>query len=388
MYHTKCVILYLYQMIQDFNPFLTTGYKGDNYFCDRQAETTQLLTNIKNGNNTTLFALRRLGKTGLIQHVFHLLATNKKKACIYLDIFATQDLKDFTNQLATAIYQKFPEKKGIGAKLWNIITMLRPTISYDGLSGSPEISLELGPQKQYEKTIAQLLQFLDAQTIKTIIAIDEFQQILTYPEKNVDALLRTYIQPLQNVQFIFCGSNQSMMNEIFNNAKRPFYASCNNLNLDFIPTDLYAAFITQKFAERKRKISAEAIGFVLEFTQRHTYYTQMLCNQLFATNHKNIQLAQVHETCKDLLLLNESIFFQYRNLLTAAQWHLLTAIAKENMVTKPHAQAFIKKYQLGTSSLVTRGIDALLQKEMIYYNAAVEEPYYVVYDKFLMRWLQ
>jgi len=370
------------------NPFLTSGYKDPQYFCDREKETAQLLANIKNNINTTLFAIRRLGKTGLIRHVFEHFSKSKKIACIYFDIFATRNLKDFTSQFATAIYSRFPEKKGIGQKFFEIMRLLRPVVSYDPLTGSPEVSLDLGQPKQYEKTIQQLFAFLDSQSVRIIIAIDEFQQILTYPEKNTEALLRTHIQPLKNTNFIFCGSNQQMMNEIFNSAKRPFYASCSNLRLDFISTAEYARFIEIQFTRYKRKITAESIEFILNFTQSHTYYTQMLCNQLFGADNRNIIAANVYAACTEILAQNENTFYQYRNLLTAAQWDLLTAIAKEEKVKKPHSVEFIKKYQLGTSSLITRGIESLLAKEMIYYDSGIKEPYYAVYDKFLMRWLQ
>lgn len=370
------------------NPFLTSGYKGPQYFCDRQRETAQLLSNIKNNINSTLFAIRRLGKTGLIRHVFEQYAKSKKTACIYIDIFATRNLKDFTSQLATAVYNRFPEKKGLGRKLFEIIRLLRPVISYDPLTGSPEVSLDLGQPKQYERTIQQLFTFLDSQQIKVVIAIDEFQQILAYPEKNTEALLRTHIQPLKNTNFIFCGSNQRMMNEIFNNAKRPFYASCSSLRLDFISTDEYARFIAMQFSKHKRKVTPESIEFILDFTQTHTYYTQAVCNQLFGADIKNITEEAIHATCAEILAQNENTFYQYRNLLTAAQWDLLTAIAKEEKVKKPHSLEFIKKYRLGTSSLITRGIESLLAKEMIYHDTGIKEPYYAVYDKFLMRWLQ
>lgn len=361
---------------------------AQNIFCDRKNETATLLSNIKNSNNTSLFALRRLGKTGLLHHSFSQLANSKKIACIYVDIFATQNLKQFTNQLATAIYNRFPQNKSIGAKLFNLIKLLRPVISYDPLDGTPELSLDLSQPKQFENTIQQLFNFLDNQAIKVVIAVDEFQQILTYPEKNVEALLRTSMQPLKYVNFIFCGSNQRMMNDIFNNAKRPFYASCSNIYLTFIRKEEYAAFIEHHFKEKRRKISADSVDFILEFTQMHTYYTQVVCNQLFASQIRNIQLQDAHSVCKEVLTQNENIFFQYRNLLTRAQWELLSAIAKETRVTKPHAKEFIRKYRLGTSSLITRGIESLLAKEMIYHDVSEGATYYAVYDKFLMRWLQ
>lgn len=370
------------------NPFITSGYYGAPYFCDREKEARLLLSHIKNNNNTTLFALRRLGKTGLIHHVFQQLSASKKTVCIYIDIFPTASLKEFTNRLASAIYARFPEKKGIGQRFLDFIKLLRPVISYDPLTGMPEVSLEMGQPKEYEKTIQQLFTFLDSQPVKTIIAIDEFQQITTYPEKNTEAFLRTYMQHLKNTRFIFCGSNHRIMAEMFGNSKRPFYGSCINLSMGFIDEREYALFIEKHFKQKRRAITKEAIEYILMFTNRHTYYTQMLCNQVFATGTRKITVNDVLATCAELLIQNENIFYQYRSLLTAAQWQLLTALAKEGKLIKPHSALFIQKYQLGSSSLITRSLEALLTKELVYFDTGSSEPHYAVYDKFLMRWLQ
>ena len=371
-----------------FNPFLVSGYKDAAHFCNRKTETDALKKNIKNNRNTTLFAIRRLGKTGLIHHVFNSYSTNKKVACIYIDILNTQNLKEFTNQLATAIYNRFPENKSIGKKFVDLIKLLRPTINYDSLSGEPELSFSLGEPKHYEKTIQQLFTFLDNQNINIVFAIDEFQQILEYPEKNTEALLRTHIQQLKHTNFIFCGSNQKMMHQLFNSAKRPFYGSCVNMHLDFIEVKDYELFISNLFKQHKKEITKEAIAFILDWTCCHTFYTQYFCNFLFAASHTKISLADVKTNATAILNLNESTYFQYRNLITKSQWNLLAAIAKENKLYKAHSKQFINRYNLGTSSMVSRSIEALIEKELIYFNAGVDKPYYEVYDKFLMRWIE
>ncbi|MFH1004960.1 MAG: ATP-binding protein [Bacteroidota bacterium] len=375
-------------MEKDSNPFLVTGYKGGQYFCDRESEIALLKSHIKNNLNTTIFSIRRLGKTGLIHHLFESYTNSRNIACIYLDILGTNNLKEFSSQLATAIYNRFPENKSIGKRIIDFMRSLRPVISYDDLSGQPELSFETGEIKKTEKTIQQLFNFLDQQNAKVIFAIDEFQQILEYPEKNTEALLRTYIQNLKNTHFIFCGSNQKMMHEIFNNAKKPFFASCSNMHLDFIDSRKYELFISRIFKQSKRKIAAESVSFVLEWTMRHTFYTQYFCNYLFSLNIKHIALSDVQKAAAEILKQNENTYYQYRNLLTTAQWNLLTAVAKETRLFMAHSKEFIKKYNLGTSSMVTRGIESLLEKEMIFHNTSVEKPYYEVYDKFLMRWLQ
>lgn len=375
-------------MKADFNPFVSTGYRGPDFFCDRKQESKQLTQLMLNGANITLFALRRLGKTGLIQHVFYPYQNSNKIACIYVDILATKNLSEFTNQLATAIYNRFPPQKTLGKKIMELFQRFRPTINFDELTGTPSLSLTMQTKAQKENTIGQIFNFLDQQDIKVVFAIDEFQQILEYPEKNTESILRTYIQQLKNISFIFCGSNQKMMHEIFNSAKRPFFASCSNLNLGYINTKEYKEFIQQKFKENNRKITEECLDFICNFTKLHTFYTQYFCFTLFAKNKTQNTLEDAHETALSILKLNENTFFQYKNLLTISQWNLLCAIAKEEKVYKPQSKQFISTYELGTPALIKRGIDSLLKKEIIFYNSGVETPYYEVYDKYLMRWIQ
>lgn len=266
--------------------------------------------------------------------------------------------------------------------------MLRPVISFDNLTGNPELSFNLTQNRQHEKTIDQLFTFLDNQNISIVFAIDEFQQIMEYPEQNAEAILRSQIQTLKNINFIFCGSNQKIMHEIFSNPRRPFFASCSNLHLDFINQSEYADFIKKRFHQNRQKINDTGINYILDFTQLHTFYTQYFCNYLFAKNFNSFELPEIMNVADEILTINEPTYFQYRNLITESQWNLLTAIAKEDTVYQPHSQEFIRKYSLGTSSLISRSIQSLLKKELIYFTTATEKPYYKVYDKFLMRWLQ
>ncbi|MBI3511449.1 MAG: ATP-binding protein [Bacteroidetes bacterium] len=375
-------------MEKEFNPFPLTVYKGPAHFCDREEETAELQRNIRNDINTTLFAIRRIGKTGLIHHVFDRYRDSRRTSCIYIDILGTSSLKEFCDHLATAIYQRFPEQRSLGKKIIDFIRMLRPVISYDGLSGQPEVSFETGEIRRTENTIHQLFNFLDGQKIKIVFAIDEFQQILEYPEKNTEALLRSCMQHSKNTIFIFSGSNQKMMHEIFNSGKRPFFASCSNLHLDYIDRKQYESFIQRVFRKYKRVIDPESISFIYTWTLGHTFYIQYFCNYLFSTGNKHIRLQDTRNAATEILMRNENLFYQYRNLITKPQWKLLTAIAKETRLYKPHAHLFIRAHGLGTSSMVTRSMEALLEKELIFQNTMAENPYYEVYDKFLMRWLQ
>jgi len=375
-------------MKHGINPFCLKGYNGPVLFCDRVEETKLLLENANNGVNTTLLSLRRMGKTGLIHHVFNKMNKEKQWTCIYVDIYATQSLAEFTNQLASAILTAFPQNNSVGKKFINMIKGFSPTISYDPLTGVPEISLSYSQPKQYEHSLKGLFEFLEMQNKHVVIALDEFQQIANYPEKNMEALLRTIIQSLKKVVFIFCGSNKHLLMEMFNSAKRPFFSSTQPLYLDVIAEREYRKFIKKLFVRGKRSIDDDSLSFIMDWTRGHTYYTHALCNKIYAQNVTDNTIEDVYYACDSILKEQENIFFQYRSLLTSAQWHLLKAIGKERKVYQPTSSAFNAKYQLGNPSSVKRSLEALLGKEMVSRVSAQENDYYQIQDCFLSRWLQ
>ena len=370
------------------NPFPVVGYHGSRLFCDREKETDRILNNLTGGLNTTLISLRRMGKTALIYHVFDGLVKEKQSICLYVDLYPTRNIIDLTRQLATVSMNVLPRKKRMGNRFLTFLKGLRPVITYDPLTGAPGVRFEYTAASEYEVTLSALLNFLDGIGTDIFLAFDEFQSIASYKEENAEAMLRTIIQPLKNIHFIFSGSNRHMMNEIFHSSKRPFFASTRIISLPAIPEESYTRFIEEKFADGRRRISREAIGFILDWTRRHTYYTQSVCNSLFSTGVKEIDIQLVKAVCSEILDEQEKTFLQYRHLLTSNQWNLLMAVAREGKVYRPQSGEFISKHSLGTPAGSKRAIDALLAKEMIFEDSDSNGNYYSVYDLFLSRWLE
>lgn len=372
--------------IQPATPFPSVGYYGPAYFCDREKETEQLISNIKGGQSTTLVALRRIGKTGLIRHLQYLL--RDEYICIYTDILPTEDSLEFLNTLATAIVQAVPENTGVGAKVWNFIKSMRPVLSFDSLSGEPNVSFNLQP-KESENHIGNLFECLEQQDKKVIVAIDEFQQILNYPEKNMEAWLRKTVQELKNVVFIFSGSQPHLMNDLFANPARPFFRSTMFLQLGKIEKAVYSEFIYRKFTENGKRIERNAIDEILDWTEVHTYYVQLLCNRVFVNSGEKIDFRSWHLEAQKLIQEQQPVFLSYRDILTRHQWMLLKAIAAEGETYSPTSKDFIQKYKLGSPATVLRSLQSLLAKSLIF-NKYDENgaSYYSVYDVLFQRWIQ
>lgn len=372
----------------EFNPFQVSGYHGSDFFCDRENETKVLVTNARNGLNTLLLSIRRMGKTGLLHHTLDNLKGNHKIICIYADVFDTESLSDFSNKIVTAILQSVPQKTSFWKGAMEFIKQLRPVISYDELTGQPQVTFSYNQQKQYEHTLQSIFAFLENQIKPCVIVLDEFQQIALYRETNMEAIIRTQIQNLKNVRFIFSGSSPHLLAQMFHNSKRPFFSSASTLHLGEIEHHVYKDFIIRMFKKRHRNIDDNAVDFVLDFTYRHTFYTQLLCNKLFADGDKKIAVEQARLIAFELLKQNEVVYYQYRTMLTTNQWDMLKAVAKEGVLYKPNSREMIQKHGLGTSSAVQRSIESLLEKEMIYKIETGSDIGYKVYDCLFSRWLE
>jgi AAA+ ATPase superfamily predicted ATPase len=369
---------------KESNPFPVNKYMGKDYFCDRQKETKTLLNNIVNGNSSTIIALRRIGKTGLIHHVLHHLP--KGFQGVYVDLLETENMQQFLNMLASAILTQIPEKTRFGKAILKFLSGLRPTISFDPLNGLPQASFTVS-NEEAKTNINAVFDFLEKHSQRIVVAIDEFQQILNYPEKNVDAWLRSRIQQMHNIVFIFSGSQQHLMAELFGSPKRPFYRSSQIVQLKKIEEHTYSDFIIRMFSKSDTKISKATAKQVLHWTDRHTYYIQVLCNRLYSLHKEQITEEDWKSEAFELLKEQELLFFSFRNILAKNQWKVLKAIAKNGRTYKPTAQKFLQEHHLGSSATVLKAIKALMNAELIYKDYEENgDSYYAVYDLFFRRW--
>ena len=371
------------------NPFIIKSYESKELFCDREDELQLLLRNINSHTDTTLISQRRIGKTGLILRLFdELNSTRPDIQTIYMDIFSSGNLDDFIKMMAEAAMRTFPQKSSIGERLMAFIKALRPQVSFDPITGEPQLQISYKTTHEKEYTLRGLFEFLDSQSTPIVMAIDEFQQIREYPEQNMEALLRTYIQQTKNITFIFCGSKKHIMTDIFANERKPFYSSTAFISLDKISSEKYKEFIVRLFRDKKRSIDPDAVDFILDWTRQHTYYTQQLCHTIFDNGDHDIQLDEVKIACAQLLKQGEAFYLQYRQMLTEKQWRFLIAIAKEGAVSQITAGAFLNKYKIGTPSSVQRHADSLCEKGLLNIDVNVTGSIYSINDVFFSHWLE
>ena len=368
------------------NPFVVGKYISDNYFCDRIEETQFLQKQMNNGRNVAVISPRRMGKSGLIEHYFGQPSTMEAYHTFFVDIYATQTFSEFVYMLGKSIYEQLKPKKTVWAeRFFQIIASLRVGFRLDSQTGEPCFDLSLGDMQVPQTTLDEIFEYLEAADRPCIVAIDEFQQIEHYAEKNVEAMLRTKIQRCKQTQFIFAGSKRHLMSNMFNSPAKPFYQSAIVVGLMPIPLPAYSSFALRLFSEYGKVVKAEVVEAVYRRFEGCTWFVQMMMNELFA-------LTPVGGTCTadmlslafDNVIARQTMGYQEQLVnLPPKQKQLLQAIAKEGRATGVTSGAFIRKYKLTSASSVQAALKPLLKSDIV----TADDGQYRIYDYFFAEWL-
>lgn len=347
------------------NPFVTKGYAGPEYFCDREEETRNLIQLLTNGNNMALISPRRLGKTDLIHHCFSQSSILGKYYTFIVDIYATSSLADFVDVLGQAI---FDELKPLGRKVWerfyNSLHSVRQQISFD-INGNPVWGIGLGAYVNPATTLDEIFSYLSSADKPCLIAIDEFQKITDYPHgQNVEAALRTHIQRCSNATFLFSGSKRHLMSEMFMSPARPFYQSVITMGLKPIPEEKYAVFAERLFAENGKTLDKNVTHEVYNRFDGVTFCLQRVMNVLFLTTEKGecCSIEMIDDAINYILSLSSEHYEMLFSQMSEKQRSAFLAIASERRVKGIASGKFVRKYRLSSVSSVISAVKGLLEK--------------------------
>lgn len=368
------------------NPFVVGKYLSDKYFCDRAVETAFLRKQIENGRDVALISPRRIGKSGLIQHFFNQQDVKNQYYVFFVDIYATTSLAEFVYTFGKEIYTQLkPLSTQWKEKFFQVISSFRVGFKLDAMTGAPSFDLGLGDIQAPQMTLDEIFTYIEEADKPCIIAIDEFQQIGEYTEKNVESLLRTKIQRCNRAQFIFSGSKRHVMSNMFNSPSKPFYQSAISMSLDPIPIDTYKQFAISLFDERSKHVETEVIEHVWQQYEGYTWFVQMMMNELYALTPEGgtCKTSMIEDARNNVIMSQEQSYKDLLSNLPPKQKTVLQAIAKEGVAQNITSVKFIKKYNLNSASSVQSAVKLLLKNDLI----TQSDNRYRVYDFFLSEWL-
>ena len=370
------------------NPFIVTGKIKPEYFCDRVEEAQRLTRCIlSGGENMVIISPRRLGKTGLIYHCFDKPEIQEQVTTLFIDILRTTSLQEFTYLLGRTVFKTLGNRSQQMMK--NIIDTLRSlqgSFGYDPIQGTPTFDIKLGDITNPTYTLEEIFNCLEQAEQRCIVAIDEFQQIVNYPEKNVEALLRTHIQQSAKANYVFAGSERHIMGEMFLDHARPFYQSASIMSLAPISIDKYSAFIQHHFKANHLAVTPEAINTVYQQFQGNTYYIQKTFRDAFSASvesGKTCDTPMVENIIYNMMRESGHKYSETLARLTLPQKELLYAIADEGRAQRITSGQFIKHHRLQSASSVQAAIRKLIEYGLV----TTDSGSYYIEDQLFYHWL-
>ena len=368
------------------NPFIITGKIPEEFFCDRKLESKNIIRALTNGDNICLMSPRRMGKSKLIQFCYDKPEIKDSHYTFYIDILHTTSLAEFTYIFGQKVFETLRSRnEKMLTTFIQGLKSLNAKFGFDAGSNMPTFSIELGDIVRPEYTLNEIFNSLEAADQPCIVAFDEFQQICRYPEKNVEALLRSHIQHLSNVNFIFAGSERHLISEMFLSAAKPFYNSTRQVELYPIVPEEYIPFVHKWFCTFHKSIATDDIERVYRLFEGNTYCMQRTFHEAFinTSDNQTCTLEIIRKSITDIIEDNGHAYSRMLSQIPTRQKELLYAIAKEGKAEKITGGAFIKKHSLLSPSSVQAAIKKLLEVDLI----TLENGSYTLPDRFLQLFL-
>lgn len=349
------------------NPFKFGSVVDEPYFTDRINELAYIKHSMNSANHIVLISPRRFGKTSLVKKAIKEI----NRPSIFINLQMAVSVENLASLLLKEIFKLRPFEK-----VKHLMTHFRviPTISTNPFSDAVDVSFQpsLDTTAILEDAFA-LLEKVSSPTKRIITVFDEFQEIMGI-EKGLDKRLRAIMQEQRNINYIFLGSQESMMTQIFERKKSPFYHFGMLMHLDKIPYDDFMQYITQRLPLKYDTQAKDIAKDILNTTLCHPYFTQQLASQVWEIlTYSDVKEDIVKEAVEQLTIIHDLDFERL--------WMNFNKTDKYILLNLAH-----KKQPSSTRSLPTSTIYSSV-KRLMQMGYIIKTNEYEIEDPFFRNWL-
>lgn len=356
------------------NPFKFGSIVDDPYFTDRREEIKMVSSVLNSSNHLILISPRRYGKSSLIYKAVQTL----NRPIIAIDLQLITTIEDFAAHLLKRIYRLFPAEK-IKQFIQNF--RIIPAIALNPITNEVDISFK--PSAEHFpvlEDVLNLIEKLSDEKKRIIVILDEFQEVNRL-NPDLNRQLRSIMQLHQLINYIFLGSQESMMKDIFEKKKSAFYHFGFLLTLGKINHIDFANYLEEGF--NLQHINSKVISDeILKFTKCHPYYTQQLAFMVWERLTDNADLTTVTKQAIDeIIQIHDMDFERLWGTFNKTDQKLLIGIAETGLT--PLSEAFYRKYDLGAPSTVFSSLKRVMKNGYIIKSGNKHE----LDDPFFSNWI-
>ena len=256
------------------NPFKFGTIVEEEFFTDRVNEVAYITQFVQSANHLILISPRRFGKSSVVAKALK----QSKRKHITINLQQVTSVSDLSAKLLREFFKVHPLER-----VRHLITHFRviPTISTNPITGSMDVSFQPGVEGTVLlEDVLTLIEKAHSEKDRLIVVLDEFQEILDLAP-NLDRQMRSIMQNQRNINYLLLGSQESMMTEIFEKKKSPFYHFGEMMRLGKLPYDDFHHYISERLASCFTDCCDDLSKKILEYTSCHPYYSQQLASNVW-----------------------------------------------------------------------------------------------------------
>ena len=262
--------------------FKTGSPVKGNDFIDRKKHLPIFKAYLQNNQHVMIKAPRRFGKTSLIKQVFE---HEKSFNYIYVDLRRATNLTSLANQILEKAYS-FAGVENFMEQFKKSITGLLKTIQSIKIDDIGEITLQhlengIKDEREYFLHSLDVVEKISSKKELNIkFVLDEFQDILRISDDFILEQMRSVIQHHEAVTYVFLGSIESIMTNIFSSNASPFLQFARIMSLDGLDIDELYDYTKEVFDKQNIKYD-DSLLKMLQFLQGHPDYSAQVLQALY-----------------------------------------------------------------------------------------------------------
>ena len=349
------------------NPFKFGTIVEDEFFTDRTQELQYVMRVMDSENHLILISPRRFGKSSLVIKA----AKQAERPYLLLNLQRVISTQDFAAKLLKEIFRLYTWEK-----VKHLMTHFHfvPTISTNPITNGIDVSFQ--PTSDTNVLIEDAMALLEKVSTaekRLIVIFDEFQEILQIA-KGLDKQLRAIMQVQKGLNYILLGSQESMMTEIFERKKSPFYHFGTLMRLNKIPYQDFYDYINERLSPVLPECSNDVSDEILVLTNCHPYYTQQLASQVWElAKYEGISDKVVHIAVIRLTSIHDLDFERL--------WIKFNRMDRQILRTLSQDKNPLQNRQLATST----SFSAI--KRLMKMGYVIKDKKYEIEDPFFKHWI-